>query len=138
MYCTLDAPAGVEILVFEHRDFPEAGVQVPAGGIEAGETVEQAALRELHEETGVVASGATVIARAREMHFNGYWCDNSYTHVALTKLSRAQWQHIVSAGEGDEGLVFNCSFVPLAHASAALHETQSLHLSALARAVSAT
>ncbi|MEV0586511.1 NUDIX domain-containing protein [Nonomuraea sp. NPDC050310] len=42
------------LLVFRHVDVPleEAGVQVPAGGIEAGETPEEGALREAREETG--------------------------------------------------------------------------------------
>ena len=42
------------ILVFTHRDVPMTvtGVQVPAGTIEFGESPEQAAVRELFEETG--------------------------------------------------------------------------------------
>lgn len=42
------------LLVFEHADVPDAGVQVPAGGVEAGETPEHAAIRELTEEAGLV------------------------------------------------------------------------------------
>ena len=44
---------GKELLVFRHRDFPEAGIQVPGGSIEDGEEPEQAALRELREESGL-------------------------------------------------------------------------------------
>ena len=44
---------GEELLVFRHRDFPEAGLQIPAGTIEDGEEPEQAALRELREESGL-------------------------------------------------------------------------------------
>lgn len=42
------------LLVFTHRDQPMTvtGVQVPAGTIKAGEPPEQAAVRELFEETG--------------------------------------------------------------------------------------
>lgn len=42
-----------KLLVFSHPDFPEAGIQVPAGTIEPGETPEVAALREAFEETGL-------------------------------------------------------------------------------------
>ena len=40
-------------MVFTHRDIPEAGVQVPAGTVEEGETLDAAVLREVHEETGL-------------------------------------------------------------------------------------
>ncbi|RJT75656.1 NUDIX domain-containing protein [Arthrobacter cheniae] len=42
------------LLVFTHNDVPitETGVQVPAGSIQPGETSEEAAIRELFEETG--------------------------------------------------------------------------------------
>jgi 8-oxo-dGTP diphosphatase len=41
------------LLVFRHRDFPEAGLQVPGGTLEAGERPEEAVLREATEETGL-------------------------------------------------------------------------------------
>jgi 8-oxo-dGTP pyrophosphatase MutT (NUDIX family) len=39
-----------QLLLFEH---PNAGVQIPAGTVEAGESPEQAVLREVTEETGL-------------------------------------------------------------------------------------
>jgi 8-oxo-dGTP pyrophosphatase MutT (NUDIX family) len=43
-------PGGAELLLFEH---PYAGIQLPAGTVEEGETAEQAACREAAEETGL-------------------------------------------------------------------------------------
>lgn len=43
---------GRRLLLFTHPDHPEAGVQVPAGTVENGETPEAAVLREAREETG--------------------------------------------------------------------------------------
>lgn len=43
--------------------------QMPQGGIDEGEDPEQAALRELVEETGISATLVDVIARSREEHF---------------------------------------------------------------------
>jgi 8-oxo-dGTP pyrophosphatase MutT (NUDIX family) len=43
---------GRELLLFEH---PYAGVQIPAGTVEVGESPEAAALREAVEETGLTA-----------------------------------------------------------------------------------
>jgi ADP-ribose pyrophosphatase YjhB (NUDIX family) len=53
-YITREGTAGDrELLVFEHRDFPEAGVQVPAGTVKDGENPEDAVMREVAEETGL-------------------------------------------------------------------------------------
>ncbi|MCM6774503.1 NUDIX domain-containing protein [Nocardia sp. CDC159] len=43
------------LLVFRHTDYSleEVGIQVPAGSVRAGETPEDAALREAREETGL-------------------------------------------------------------------------------------
>ncbi|MGC4108070.1 MAG: NUDIX domain-containing protein [Thermomicrobiales bacterium] len=42
------------IVLLHHPDHPEAGIQVPAGTMEDGETPEDAVLREAFEETGLV------------------------------------------------------------------------------------
>ncbi len=47
---TRPGPQGVELLLFQH---PNAGIQIPAGTVEPGESLDQAALREAREETGV-------------------------------------------------------------------------------------
>jgi ADP-ribose pyrophosphatase YjhB (NUDIX family) len=57
---TRPGPDGPELLVFEHADEP-AGVQVPAGTVEPGEDVRAAAIRELHEETGVVVDDVELL-----------------------------------------------------------------------------
>lgn len=46
---------GDRLLVFEHPDFPDAGIQVPAGTMRDGEEPEAAVLREAYEETGLEA-----------------------------------------------------------------------------------
>lgn len=46
---------GQKLLVFDQPQSPAAGIQVPAGTMEDGETPEQAVLREAHEETGLTA-----------------------------------------------------------------------------------
>lgn len=44
---------GEKLLVFDHVPDGGAGVQVVAGGVEAGETPDQTAIRELWEESGL-------------------------------------------------------------------------------------
>ena len=42
-----------KLLVFRHMDFPEAGIQVPAGTVKTHEDLATAVLREAQEETGL-------------------------------------------------------------------------------------
>lgn len=44
---------GDRLLVFRHRNAPQAGIQVPAGTVEEGEDPDTAVLREAAEETGL-------------------------------------------------------------------------------------
>lgn len=50
IFVTRRSVAGHDVLLFEH---PSAGIQIPAGTVEAGETPAEAAVREAAEETGL-------------------------------------------------------------------------------------
>ena len=63
---------GEELLVFRHRDFPDAGLQVPAGAIEEGEDPQDAALREVREESG--------LTDVRVVGFLGRYLHNAAPH----------------------------------------------------------
>ena len=52
-YITKDDHDERKILVFEHKDHPEAGLQVPGGTIEEDESLIDALFREIEEETGI-------------------------------------------------------------------------------------
>ena len=53
-YITRGERSAPELLMFDHTpQYPTAGTQVPAGGLEAGETPLEGALREAFEETGL-------------------------------------------------------------------------------------
>lgn len=52
-YVTRERDGKPELLVFDHRDRPQSGTQVPAGRLDRGETLEQGLRRELHEEAGL-------------------------------------------------------------------------------------
>ena len=77
-----------QILAFEH---PHAGIQFVKGGIEPGETVRAAALRELEEESGISDAGIA--------HDLGPWESGHKDHVwslqlcTYTPLLPERWVH---------------------------------------------
>lgn len=101
-----------EILVLEHTDeYPTAGVQVPAGGVDPGEAPHTTALRELAEETGLHLPGPathlesriwpTDDAPSRIRHY--YW-------LGAPSTTPDRWSHRVSGTDGDRGMLFWLSF----------------------------
>ena len=52
-YITRGQEKDLEILVFEQKDKPNAGWQVPGGTIESDELIIDALYREIEEETGI-------------------------------------------------------------------------------------
>ncbi|CAG0926375.1 hypothetical protein TFLX_00039 [Thermoflexales bacterium] len=51
-FITRPSQNSLELLLFEH---PQAGIQIPTGTVEDGETPEAAAVREAAEETGLTS-----------------------------------------------------------------------------------
>ncbi|AEG48505.1 RNA pyrophosphohydrolase [Sphingobium chlorophenolicum L-1] len=58
-----------QVFVGQRIDNAVEAWQMPQGGIDDGEDMKTAALRELHEETGIVRDHVEIIAKAREEHF---------------------------------------------------------------------
>lgn len=121
---------GQELLVFEHRDFPDAGVQVPAGTVDPVESLESAALREVEEESGLKFAGPEKFLGCFE------WFRRETNEIHLRHVFHFQsaerlpetWSHTVSGGELDRGLVFNYFWLPIDQAKTLLSGDQGAYL----------
>jgi ADP-ribose pyrophosphatase YjhB (NUDIX family) len=98
---------GERLLVFTHRDFPEAGVQVPAGTVEVEEPLDDAVLREAAEETGLTNLklvkylgvrdfDAAKVKRPDEIH------ERHFFHLEAATPAPERWRHWEMTPSGDD------------------------------------
>ena len=105
-YVTRERDGRTELLVFDHRDEPDSGTQVPAGRLDPGETLEEGLLRELHEEAGLDR-----LRIVRELPILGEWAERSrYENHAFEVQVEGEapdtFEHVVHGDGDDAGLVF--------------------------------
>lgn len=110
-YITREINGREELLVFRHRDNPEAGVQVPAGTVEEGEDVDAAVAREAGEETGL--HGFQVQRKIGVFMYDnketGRLNERHVYHLLAPEGTPDTWQWIETGGgrvSSEEGYVF--------------------------------
>jgi 8-oxo-dGTP pyrophosphatase MutT (NUDIX family) len=117
-YVTRTGDHGSELLVFDHAaEDPgdPSGTQIPAGGMLVFEGIEEAALREVAEETGLadlrfIAQLGAVEARLGEP---GGPAVTTYVHLTAPADGPREWEHTVTGDGEDSGMTFRCRWAPL-------------------------
>jgi 8-oxo-dGTP pyrophosphatase MutT (NUDIX family) len=127
---------GKRLLVFCHTDFPEAGIQVPAGTVAGGEEPDDAVLREAREETGLETltlerflgedtRDASSTGRNEVQHRRFY-------HLRCEGDVPDGWRHFESdPSDGSGPIAFDFFWVPLPHGVPELAGEQDAFLSRL-------
>ena len=117
---------GGRLLVFTHADFPEAGLQVPAGTIQRDEPPEVAVVREVQEETGL--SDFSEVAFLGSVEFDARPFGKSelhrrhFFHLPITGRVPETWRHYErhASDGGTDPIAFDFYWLPIADAAARL------------------
>lgn len=104
-----------ELLVFDHLGMSQAGTQVPAGGVHPGEELEQAVLREVAEETGLLTASVIrpITVEDKPHPDTRQPRRTTYFHLQAPATTADAWHHTVHGDGDDAGLTFACHFLPL-------------------------
>ena len=104
-----------EVLVFTHRDFPEAGLQVVGGTVDPGENQKDALLREIKEESGLVFKAQDILKKLGETQYlRKDIAEINLRHYYVLKGGDLpdSWSHTVVSNGLDNSLVFDFYWMP--------------------------
>lgn len=98
-----------EVLVFLHRDFPEAGIQVVGGTVDPGEELINALIRELYEESGLTVKASDCHFLGETTHYRKDFPEKNLRHYYEVKIDGLpdSWSHTVHSDGADNNMVFN-------------------------------
>ena len=113
-----------QVAVFDHPD-PDAGVQVPGGGVETGETSEEAVVREAREESGL---DCEVVTRLGVTQRQAWFPDGDiisitrhYFHLRPLGPAEERWTWIERhSSDGSGPLEFAFRWLPVVEAAETL------------------
>jgi ADP-ribose pyrophosphatase YjhB (NUDIX family) len=108
-YVTREADRASAVLVFRHRDYPEAGIQVPRGTVDLDEDPAATVVREVCEECGL-CDARLIRLLARDMEAQpddpAWNWERAFFHL-VAPGAPDEWEHTVTGDGEDNGLVFS-------------------------------
>ena len=113
-YITREAAEASSVLAFRHRDYPEAGIQVPRGTVDEGEDPAVTVMREVCEECGL-CDARLVGLLARDMEAqpdDPDWQWERFFFHLVAPNAPDEWEHTVTGAGEDNGLVFCYFWLP--------------------------
>jgi ADP-ribose pyrophosphatase YjhB (NUDIX family) len=101
-YITREYNNDIQLLVFTQRDYPDAGLQIPAGTVEEGEEIENALFREIHEESGVTHDDLKLIRKLAVFESQEWGTIRHVFHLALINPQPDSWDWLTNDYDSDE------------------------------------
>jgi 8-oxo-dGTP diphosphatase len=111
-YVTRERDGRTELLTIEAEQYPQEGIQVPAGRLEHGETLEEGLQRELAEETGLTRARIVRELPDFESTYSNF-CENHAFQLVVEEETPDAWRCEVRGKGADAGLVYLCRWLPL-------------------------
>jgi 8-oxo-dGTP pyrophosphatase MutT (NUDIX family) len=112
VYATRERDGTTELLTIECVDYPEDGIQLPAGRIDHDESLEDGLWRELAEETGITRARLIRELPDFECTYETFSRNHAF-HVVVEQETPDQWEHRVHGKGADSGLTYICRWMPL-------------------------
>ncbi|KAI0424208.1 NUDIX domain-containing protein [Xylaria sp. FL1042] len=114
MLAVREVPTGAELLLEKQFRAPAGKlvVEFPAGLVDEGETVEEAALRELREETGYAGEVVRELAGQRPMFFSSPASSSSTTFMIQIKVDAEKEENKNPKPQLEDGEFIECFWVP--------------------------
>ncbi|MCD4707991.1 MAG: NUDIX domain-containing protein [Candidatus Sabulitectum sp.] len=105
------------LLVFKHTDFPESGIQVPAGSVQKEEEPASAVMREAEEETGLARLELIGCLGTLERDMTEFGTaeiqEAWFYHISCPGNPLKTWRHNETSGGTIEPIRFDLFWVQL-------------------------
>ena len=112
-YITREKEGQTQLLICTHQGVPEAGVRVPGGTARQGETLEDALLRKIQEESGLrqVSLGHLVADELIYVKDKNEYQKRHFYHVAFPESSVDVWEHSLEHDGKNNGCVLSYTWM---------------------------